>query len=326
MLPSAGRSRLTCVKLPSNVPLAGLANAASNLRPTRAQQQPCRAPHGISAVDSNPVNAMTEHAFDRAIALAAQPDGSFLGHTSPDYGNMVGPYGGVTAAQALNAVLLHPERRGEPVAYTVNYAAPVSEGAFTVHARPARTNRSTQHWVIEMLQQGQTVLTATAFTALRRETWSAAEHTMPAVPPPGDVPLPARGPRVEWVHRYEMRFVHGGLPATWDAREETMSRSQLWVRDRPPRPLDFASLTALSDVFFPRIWRRRASRVPVGTVSMTVYYHADAVHLAATGKGYLLGQAQAQAFRKGYFDQTAQLWSETGELLVAAHQVVYYKA
>ena len=35
--------------------------------------------------------------------------------------------------------------------------------------------------------------------------------------------------------------------------------------------------------------------------------------------------AQAQAFSKGYFDQTAQLWSEAGELLVAAHQVVYYK-
>jgi hypothetical protein len=97
------------------------------------------------------------------------------------------------------------------------------------------------------------------------------------------------------------------------------------VRDNPPRPLDFASLTALSDVFFTRIWRRRASRVPVGTVSMTVYYHADTAHLAATGTGYLLAQAQAQAFRKGYFDQTAQLWNEAGELVVATHQVVYYK-
>ncbi|MDX1374800.1 MAG: thioesterase family protein [Burkholderiales bacterium] len=269
---------------------------------------------------------MHDHAFDRAIALSAQPDGSFLGHTSAEYGNMVGPYGGITAAQALNAVLLHPARRGDPVAYTVNYAAPLADGAFTLHARPARTNRSTQHWVIEMLQHGQTVLTATAFTALRRETWSAAEHTMPAVPRPGDLPRPEEAPRVEWVKRYEMRFLQGGLPSAWDEREETTSRTQLWVRDDPPRPLDFASLTALADVFFPRIWRRRASRVPVGTVSMTVYFHADAAHLTATGTGYLLGQAQAQAFRKGYFDQTAQLWNEAGELVVATHQVVYYKA
>jgi acyl-CoA thioesterase len=269
---------------------------------------------------------MNEHEFDRAIALAAQPDGSFLGHTSPAYGNMVGPYGGITAAQALNAVLCHPGRQGDPVAFTVNYAAAVADGAFALHARPARTNRSTQHWVIEMLQDGQTVLTATAVTALRRETWSAAEHTIPDVPAPQDVPLPEDAPRVAWVQRYEMRFVQGGVPAAWDAREESLSRTQLWVRDHPPRPLDFASLAALADVFFPRIWRRRASRVPVGTVSMTVYFHADTPHLAASGSGYLLGQAQAQAFRKGYFDQSAQLWNEAGELVVSTHQVVYYRS
>jgi acyl-CoA thioesterase len=280
---------------------------------------------GISAVNSKRTSFMIDHAFDRAVALAAQPDGSYLGHSSPEYGNMVGPYGGITAAQALNAVLLHPALQGEPVAFTVNYAGPLGDGPFTLHARPARTNRSTQHWVIEMLQDGQTVLTATAFTALRRETWSAAEHTIPAVPPAQEVPLPDDAPRVEWVKRYEMRFVQGALPTAWDAREASISRTQLWVRDNPPRPLDFASLTALSDVFFPRIWTRRASRVPVGTVSMTVYFHADAPHLASTGTGYLLGQAQAQAFRKGYFDQTAQLWNEAGELVVATHQVVYYK-
>lgn len=168
-------------------------------------------------------------------------------------------------------------------------------------------------------------MTATAFTALRRETWSAAEHAQPAVPAPADVPPPAGRGRVEWINRYEMRFIEGAFPAAWDGADHGVSRTQLWVRDNPPRPLDFASLTALSDVFFPRIWRRRASPVPIGTVSMTVYFHADTAQLAATGTGYLLGQAQAQAFRNGYFDQTAQLWNEAGELLATTHQVVYYK-
>ena len=66
-------------------------------------------------------------------------------------------------------------------------------------------------------------------------------------------------------------------------------------------------------------------RVELGTVSMTVYFHADAALLQATGAGYLLGQTQAQAFRNGYFDQAAQLWNEAGQLLVTTHQVVYYK-
>lgn len=265
------------------------------------------------------------HALDAAVALQPQADGTWLGHTSPAYANMVGPFGGITAAQALSAVLQHPQLLGEPVSLTVNFCAALADGPFTVTARPARTNRSTQHWVIEIRQGDDTVLTATAFTALRRETWSEGEHAMPAVGSPADVALP-RGPgRVEWINRYEMRFVEGGFPTAWDGADHGVSRTRLWLRDNPPRPLDFASLTALSDVFFPRIWRRRAKPVPIGTVSMTIYFHAGAAQLQATGSGYLLGQAQAQAFRNGYFDQTAQLWNEAGELLVTTHQVVYYK-
>ena len=268
---------------------------------------------------------MSSHPFDSAVALQPQADGSFLGHTSPAYANMVGPFGGVTAAQALNAVLLHPQRLGDPISLTVNFAAALADGPFTVTARPARTNRSTQHWVIEMQQQAEVVLTGTAFFGLRRDTWGADEHAMPDVPAAADVARASGAARVEWFKRYEMRFAEGAMPVQWDGADQGLSRTRLWLRDDPPRPLDFASLTALSDVFFPRVWRRRPVLVPIGTVSMTVYYHADAALLQRTGSGYLLGQTQAQAFRNGYFDQTAQLWNEAGELLVSTHQVVYYK-
>jgi hypothetical protein len=58
---------------------------------------------------------------------------------------------------------------------------------------------------------------------------------------------------------------------------------------------------------------------------MTVYFHVDQAELTQTGAGYVLGQARAQAFGKGFFDQTAQLWSESGVMLATTHQVVYYK-
>ncbi len=263
--------------------------------------------------------------FDEAIALRWESKDLWRGHTSAAYGNMVGPFGGITAAQALNAVLLHTERLGEPVTLTVNFCAAVAAGPFDVVARPARTNRTTQHWVIELRQDDQPVLTATAVTALRRPTWERDEHTMPSVPRAVDVPQSTRKGFAAWLERYEMRFVEGLVPTTWDGSESDDSRTQLWVRDRPARALDPASLTALSDVFYPRIWRRRAKPVPIGTVSMTVYFHADAARLQSTGDGYLFGQAQGQGFRGGFFDQTAQLWNEAGELLATTHQVVYYK-
>lgn len=268
---------------------------------------------------------MSSHPFDSAVALQVQADGTCLGHTSAAYANMVGPFGGITAAQALNAVLQHPQRLGNPISLTVNFAAALADGPFTVNARPARTNRSTQHWVIEMLQNGETVLTGTAFFGLRRDTWGADEHTLPDVRPAAEVARATGPARVEWVKRYDMRFIEGAIPVEWHGADQGISRTRLWLRDDPPRPLDFASLTALSDVFFPRVWRRRPLLVPIGTVSMTVYYHADAALLQSTGSGYLLGQTQAQAFRNGYFDQTAQLWNEAGDLLVTTHQVVYYK-
>jgi len=73
------------------------------------------------------------------------------------------------------------------------------------------------------------------------------------------------------------------------------------------------------------VWLRRARQVPAGTVSITVYFHAGADLLAQTGTGYLLGQARAQEFRNGFFDQTVQLWNEAGAMLATSHQIVYYK-
>ena len=67
---------------------------------------------------------------------------------------MVGPFGGITAATLLQAVMQHPDRLGEPLSLTVNYAGALARGPFTVQATPVRTNRSTQHWTLSILQPG----------------------------------------------------------------------------------------------------------------------------------------------------------------------------
>jgi hypothetical protein len=225
-----------------------------------------------------------QHPFDQAIALTPTAQGVYTGATSPAYANMVGPFRGVTAATALPAVLRHPPLLGEPVALTVNFCAALADGAFNAVARLVRTNRSTQHWVVDLSQVGEVVMTGTAMTAARRETWGLDDEPMPAVPAPDTVPDPSQAPQVEWVGRYQMRFIEGGIPADWSGGGGS-SRTQLWMREASPRPLDFCSIAALADVFIPRVWVRRATCVPVGTVSMTVYFHAGAAPLAALGHG-----------------------------------------
>lgn len=276
------------------------------------------------------------HPFDRAIALeplapvAAGGALRFRGATSPDYANMVGPYGGITVAQVLQAVILHPDRLGEPVAFTGNFAAAMADGDFIVEAQPVRTNRSTQHWVLSVNQRGAdgndaVVFTATAVTAVRRQTWGVTETPMPQAPNAEEVPRVQVPQRPVWFSRYDMRWLTGAIPRQWDGAERADSLTRLWMRDDPPRPMDFPSLAAFCDAFYPRAWLRRARPTPASTVSLTVYFHADGAALAASGNGYVMAQARGQHFFNGYFDQSGQVWSASGELLATTHQVVYYR-
>ncbi|WP_182345962.1 acyl-CoA thioesterase [Tomitella gaofuii] len=270
------------------------------------------------------------HPLDASLELAAGDDGTCTGATSAAYANMVGPFGGNTAAVLLRAAERHPERIGEPVALTVNFAGPVADGAFTVTARPTRTNRSTQHWSIELSQDGVVATTATAVFAVRRDTWAADEAVMPQVPGPDEVPALPMPPFIKWADNYEFRWVVGGIPqppADGEAPVESDdSTTTMWVRDMPPRPLDFAALTGICDSFYPRAFLRRGTALPAGTVTFTVYFHADAEALARQGSEPVLATARAKAFGKGYFDQVAEIWGTDGTLLATSHQLVYFKA
>lgn len=269
------------------------------------------------------------HPFDRATALEAAGDGAFGGRTSDDYWNFTGPFGGVTAATLLRAAIEHPKRAGTPLALTVNFCAPVAKGDFTIAVREIRLNRSTQHWYMELSQaEAGIAATATAVFAARRETWSHQPVRPPQAPASETLaPLPMRG-MMAWLGNYEFRFAHN-MPqrlGTTPSAEPASALSHVWVNDAPARPLDFLSLTALADTFFGRIFHVRAAMVPIGTVSVTTYFHADAGDLAANGDAPLLGVADAKIFSKGYSDQTVDLWSRAGRLLATSHQIVYFRA
>ena len=152
---------------------------------------------------------VSPHALDAAVALTPAGAHRFTGHTHPAYSNMVGPFGGTIAATLLNGVLSHPERLGDPLSLTVHYAAPITDGAFEVHARPMRTNRSTQHWLVELRQGDAVAAFATVLTAVRRDTWSATDAVFPSVPSAESLPRHPGVFRTEWPKAYDMRFTDG---------------------------------------------------------------------------------------------------------------------
>lgn len=276
-------------------------------------------------MDTNIDLGQLPHPLDAAISLTALAVGQYRGNTSTAYGNMVGPFGGIISATLLNAVWLHPERLGEPLALTVNFAGPISDGEFTVTAKTPRTNRTTQHWYVELTQGDLVGATATAVFATRRDTWSATEARYPEASAAAAIErAPAIG-RAKWTSAYDMRFLRGKFDLAKMDAGMADSVSTLWIRDEPARPLDFVGLTAICDAFFPRIFVRRQRPVPAGTVSLTTYFHADSETLRQQAERPVLGTARALHFGKGYFDQTAEVWGDNRTLLATSHQVVYFK-
>ena len=125
----------------------------------------------------NPASVRRRHAVTAG-------DSRWQGRTSPDYWAFVGPFGGATAATILRALIDHPQRSGDPLALTVNFCAPIAEGAFDLDVRLVKANRSTQHWCVEMTQAGGEVATlATAVFAERRPSWSHQQAAFPGAKP-----------------------------------------------------------------------------------------------------------------------------------------------
>jgi acyl-CoA thioesterase len=263
------------------------------------------------------------HAFDRALELDTVNVDVVRGRTQPEWANMVGPFGGITAAVLLRANESHPDRLGEPVSLTVNFAAPIADGEFEISRRASRTNRTNQHWIVELSQGGAVTTTATAVFGVRRDTWSDTEAAAPAAPPPEQIAPSSRENLPVWIGMYDMRFAEGTFSGG-AVQPGSSSTTTLWVRDAARRQIDFPALAAMSDIFFPRVFLRRGV-IPSGTISLTTYFHVDSRHLGALDGDYILGTAHANRFDRGFFDQSAQLWSRAGELLATSYQIVYFK-
>ncbi|MFW0788370.1 acyl-CoA thioesterase [Gordonia sp. CPCC 205333] len=264
------------------------------------------------------------HCFDAAIELRNTGAGTYLGSTTPAYGNVVGPFGGITAATLLNAVMQHPGCLGGPLTLTVNYAGPITPGTFDVAAQLVRTNRSTQHWNLALRQNAVVATTATAIFGTRRQSWTVTEITPPVVPSAQSIAPAEFSELVGWMGSYETRFVSGDLSITQGPQEN--SGTTFWINDKRPRAVDYLSLTALSDACVPRVMQRLGRFVPAATISLTVYFHAESTQVAKQADRPVLATARAHHFGSGLCDQTLRLWSDDSTLLVTGHQLVSFRA
>ena len=268
------------------------------------------------------------HPFEVAMSLMRHSADHLSGETSDHYWNFAGPFGGYVAALLMKAVMSDERRLGPPVAQTTNYCGAMTKGSFDIAVSLDRGGKATQHWSVRLTQGDAVMATATIVCANRRETFAHTAVAPPSVPAPADVALSPMTNRLPWLSAYEFRFIEGGpeFGATPRAAGDLgATRTMLWLADRPARPLDFVSLAALSDCFILRLVQMRRTMVPMGTVSMTTYFHATDAELVAQGGRPLLGIADAKRFNANFHDQSMELWGDGGRLLASGVQTVWYK-
>jgi acyl-coenzyme A thioesterase PaaI-like protein len=273
----------------------------------------------MSRTDSQAPCVLAIHPFDEAIGLSINGEDSFVGCTNPAYWNMVGPYGGITAATILNALLQHPRRLGDPVTLTVNFAGPVREGTFRIRTRLIRSGRSVQHWSVELLQEhdapGTALTTASAVFGIRRETWGETVCEAPVLPAPQDVPQSIRPRSIRWLERYARRAI--------DKADSPIGTA--WLSDEPCRAIDFPALAAYCDAFTPWLFVRRGRRTPIGTVSLSIHFHLSSHELASLKPPIAKARYRTNVIHQGFFDQEGELWSAEDHLFATARQMVWFK-
>jgi hypothetical protein len=86
-----------------------------------------------------------------------------------------------------------------------------------------------------------------------------------------------------------------------------------------------AALASISDAFLPRIFMVRGDFSPVATATLSTYFLADEAALERQVDRPLLAVCDAAAFRHGFNDQSAQIWSDDGVLLAVSNQLVWFK-
>lgn len=265
------------------------------------------------------------------MALRLLSEGKYQGTASPAYWNRVGPFGGMTAAMMLNAVLISPQRLGDPVALTVNYAAAMAAAPYQLNTRVVRSSRTTQHWNVELVQEEKIVATATAICALRRETWQHSEVSVPeGLPSAVALSAPTHSHSMPWSRQYDLRPVRVSAlseqqQASLGSTKDPQVPSHAWIRDHPPRPLDYPALASICDTVLPWMFRRRKEIIQMSTVSMSIYFHVSKAELDRVGEQYVYTKSFGQICHAGFMDSQAQIWSQDKVLLATMQQLMWVK-
>ncbi len=238
----------------------------------------------------------------------------------PNFAAYSGAFGGWTAAHALSAALTHTDSQQPALSLTIDFIKGIRAGQVQSLATIIGATRSTKFIRVDTTQAGNLCASSSVVLANRRQTQAIAAVVMPECAAPETLqPLVLPMNQVTWFEQLDLRFAQGQL-----LKPSPQLRSLAWTKLKAPTPMSQTLLAGLADASFPRIYFHFGAPTPIATVSMTVYFHADASQLENVSDDFVLVDAASNVAVHGFFDQTVNIWARNGNLLATSTQVVRY--
>lgn len=184
------------------------------------------------------------HSFDRATNLFRESEIGFRASVTDEYSSGTGKFEGIAAALVTRAMLGQQSAEQVPVSLTINYMVPVVVGPLEIGVALVSGRRGRPdalcHWMAEVQQGGETAVSATAVFAKERQ-----ENTMAKAPsgmlPPIELERNSGESHASFMKHYDLRW----LQRIARKHASPQEQSAFWLRDHPPRALDFPALASL---------------------------------------------------------------------------------
>lgn len=273
------------------------------------------------------VPVITNSIFASDTELSALGGGSYRAELNRNWWVIVGPNGGLLAALMLRAVEAEVGTRdgghGRSVrTMTVHYLSPSVEGYAELEVEVDKHGRSVSFATVTLSQQGRLVAKALVLLSAERPSVREWQQRQPpsaldlgdsffAVDGPDEVPL-----RERWDQRWAI-----GVPGHPDTNPGGLLQVGGWTRLQDPHPYDGAVLAAMTDSWVPAVIVHEDARLTSPTLELTIHFRSDPARLGLGPEDHVLAVFRQETGHEGYLDESGEIWSADGRLLVVCRQL-----
>jgi len=261
--------------------------------------------------------------FSEAMKMDEQDDGCLVANFDRSWWVVNGPNGGIIAALMVRAAqhYLGQDRCVRTV--TTHFMSAPTEGPVCLAVTVERVGKIAGFAAVRMTQEDRLIATAlVAVAAVEPALHEWEQREFPILPTiENSWLMRSMPPRVPLHSRWERYWGLGvpGVPETSTIPGGYEAGG--WIRLSEPEPYDEALLAAMADSWIPAIMAHTDFAVHAPTLELTVQFRTDPRTLEMSDDAYCVAVFRQLSGREGFIDETGEIWSPDGQLLVLSRQL-----